>query len=97
MKKIVLSKHEFCVVVEPIDKKGKPQFGKRELRKGCNSFFLHPGKYLLNDFKIILLTPGNDRGDASDSISQSNQIWFPLFRSIEHERVHKFHSEQFSC
>ena len=27
----------------------------------------------------ILLTPRNDHGDASDSISQSNQIWFPLF------------------
>ena len=30
-------------------------------------------------FSAILLTPGNDRGGASDSISQSNQIWFPLF------------------
>ena len=32
-----------------------------------------------------LLTPGNDRGDASDSISQSNQIGSRSFRSIEHE------------
>ena len=39
-----------------------------------------------------LLTPGNDPGDASDSISQSNQIGSRSFRSIEHERVHKFHS-----
>ena len=44
-----------------------------------------------------LLTPGNDRGDASDSFSQSNQIGSRSFRSIENERVHKFHSKQFSC
>ena len=29
-----------------------------------------------------LLTPGNDRGDASDSISQSSQIASRHFRSI---------------
>jgi hypothetical protein len=42
-KKIVLKKGEYCVVENPIDKSGKPQLGKLELRKGCSSFFLHPG------------------------------------------------------
>ena len=29
--------------------------------------------------RLTLLILGNERGEASDSISQSNQIWFPLF------------------
>ena len=51
--------------------------------------------YLYNNY--LLTTPGNDRGDVSDSIGQSNQISFPFFQSIKHERVHDFHSQQFSC
>ena len=37
---------------------------------------------------LFLLTPGNDRGGASDSTSQSNQFSSRSFRSIEHQRVH---------
>ena len=40
----VLSRQEYCVVTDPIDSKGRNQLGKRELRKGVTSFFLHPGK-----------------------------------------------------
>lgn len=39
----VLPKDEYCVVLDPIDGKGKNQLGIRELRKGVASFFLHPG------------------------------------------------------
>ena len=35
-------------------------------------------------FKYFLLIPRNDRGDASDLISQSNQICSLPFRAIEH-------------
>ena len=45
----------------------------------------------------ILLTPGNDRGVTPHSIDQSNQFRSRTLRSIEHERVHDFHSKQFSC
>ena len=44
-----------------------------------------------------LLTPGNDRGVTPRSIDQSNQFRSRALRSIEHERVHDFHSKQFSC
>jgi len=30
-------------VLNPKDAEFKPQLGKREVRKGCRSFFLHPG------------------------------------------------------
>ncbi|KAL4231031.1 hypothetical protein ACF0H5_008614 [Mactra antiquata] len=42
--RVVLRSGQFCVVLDPVDKKFKPQFGRRELRKGCSSFFLHPGE-----------------------------------------------------
>ena len=45
-KKVVLTLGQYCVVENPIDKSGKPQLGKLELRKGCCSFFLHPGLFL---------------------------------------------------
>ncbi|KXJ17149.1 Major vault protein [Exaiptasia diaphana] len=46
VKKTVLGKDEYCVVVDPVDSKGKNQLGLRELRKGVASFFLHPGESL---------------------------------------------------
>ena len=43
VKKIVLTQGQYCVVVDPVDAEFKPQLGKRQLRRGCCSFFLHPG------------------------------------------------------
>ena len=40
----VLSKGQYCVIKDVVDKHGTPQLGKRELRVGPCSFFLHPGK-----------------------------------------------------
>ena len=51
----------------------------------------------LEKFQRILLTPGNDRGVTPHSIDQSNQFRSRALRSIEHERIHDFHSKQFSC
>ncbi|XP_072026388.1 major vault protein-like [Amphiura filiformis] len=44
VKKTVLPKGCYCVVKDPVDKKGKCQLGKEELRVGISSFFLHPGE-----------------------------------------------------
>eukprot|EP01120_Amphizonella_sp_Union-15-10_P014442 TRINITY_DN699_c0_g1_i7.p1 TRINITY_DN699_c0_g1~~TRINITY_DN699_c0_g1_i7.p1 ORF type:complete len:851 (+),score=273.82 TRINITY_DN699_c0_g1_i7:49-2553(+) len=41
-----LTSRQYCVVLDPIGKDGKPQMGKRELRKGEISFFLRPGEKL---------------------------------------------------
>jgi major vault protein len=41
-----LDDREWCIVQDPIAADGKPQLGKREVRKGCTSFFLHPGESL---------------------------------------------------
>jgi major vault protein len=41
-----LTKQQYCVVLNPVNKVGTPQWGKRELRKGEASFFLLPGEKL---------------------------------------------------
>jgi len=56
---------QFCFVLDPVDEEGKNQLGKRELRKGPRSFFLHPGetleegkirdKYVLQSDQALLL------------------------------------------
>lgn len=42
----ILNDRQYCIVLDPLDEKGKPQLGKREVRKGRTSFFLHPGESL---------------------------------------------------
>ncbi|XP_061169196.1 major vault protein-like [Saccostrea echinata] len=42
----VLWRGQYCVIKDVVDKKGKPQLSKRELRVGPCSFFLHPGESL---------------------------------------------------
>jgi len=43
---VTLSNRQYCVVCDPIGSDGKPQLGRRELRKGPASFFLQPGESL---------------------------------------------------
>ena len=45
--KVILNSRQYCVVLDPLGPDGKPQLGTRELRKGCNTFFLHPGKHFV--------------------------------------------------
>ena len=41
-----LNNRQYCIVLDPVDKNGDNQIGKRELRKGECSFFLNPGERL---------------------------------------------------
>ncbi len=57
VKLTVLRKGQFCVVVNPVDKKCVPQWGTREVRVGHSSFFLHPGLMTVLNCSInIILT-----------------------------------------
>lgn len=53
VKLTTLAKNQYCVVIDPVDKNGKPQFGKRELRKGEQSFFLKPGETLKSGIQLV--------------------------------------------
>ena len=46
VKLTTLARNQYCVVIDPVDKDGKPQLGMRELRRGERTFFLAPGESL---------------------------------------------------
>lgn len=48
-----LNDREWCIVVDPIDRNGKPQFGMWEVRQGRITFFLHPGESLHNGIQKV--------------------------------------------
>lgn len=47
-----LSDRQWCIIVNPIDENGKPQLGRREIRQGRISFFLHPGEAIETDEEL---------------------------------------------
>lgn len=48
-----LDDREWCIVADPIDATGKLQLGKREIRQGRTSFFLHPGESLVGGIQPV--------------------------------------------
>ncbi|XP_005108620.1 major vault protein isoform X2 [Aplysia californica] len=46
VKAVSLNSRQYCVVLDPVDRNGVPQLGKRKLIKGETSFFLQPGEHL---------------------------------------------------
>jgi len=46
VKVISLDNRQYCYVLDPVGKDGKPQLGNKELRKGEQCFFLLPGERL---------------------------------------------------
>jgi major vault protein len=41
-----LTNRQYAVILDPVDKDGKPQLGRKKLVKGESSFFLMPGERL---------------------------------------------------
>lgn len=41
-----LASSQYCIVENPVDEKGKPRYGQKELRRGEMKFFLQPGEAL---------------------------------------------------
>ena len=50
-----LNNRQYCVIVNPVDEKGKPRWGERKLVKGEASFFLKPGERLENNIQNIIV------------------------------------------
>jgi major vault protein len=87
MKEITtLNDREWCVVCDPVDSMGKPQLGKREIRKGRTSFFLHPGEslesgvqqvYVLGQQEALLLCARETFQD-NDIQRNAGDLWLLL-------------------
>ena len=56
--KTVLPKYWYCVVQDPVDKTGRCQLGKEELRVGVTAFFLHPGRLNNQGWTKLKNVPG---------------------------------------
>lgn len=56
-----LTNRQYCVILDPVDDKGTPQFGRRKLVKGEKSFFLMPGEKLEKGIQNIYVL-GEDEG-----------------------------------
>ena len=56
-----LSNRQYCVILDPVDKDGKPQLGRKRLIKGEKSFFLMPGERLEKGIQNVYVL-GEDEG-----------------------------------
>lgn len=56
-----LSNRQYCVVLDPVDAKGRPQMGQKKLVKGEKSFFLMPGERLEKGIQNVYIL-GEDEG-----------------------------------
>lgn len=57
---LILSSRQYCVIINPVID-GRPQYGKKLLRRGETSFFLQPGEELEdNRIKEVIVLDEND-------------------------------------
>jgi major vault protein len=79
----VLTNRQYCVVLDPVGPDGKPQLGKRELRKGPVSFFLQPGERLesgiqnihILDSEEALLLHAREAYKDTDTLRKPGDRW----------------------
>jgi major vault protein len=55
-----LTNRHFCVILDPVDDSGKPQFGKKKLVKGEKVFFLMPGEKLEKGVQNLFVLGENE-------------------------------------
>jgi major vault protein len=78
-----LSNRQYTVVLDPLDKKGRPQLSMKELRVGPASFFLQPGErlesgiqniYVLGSEEALLLRSRETFEDTS-GLRKPGDLW----------------------
>lgn len=60
VKPITLTSREYCIVENPYDDEGKPQWGKKEVRVGEQTFFLKPSENLIGKTQKVFILDEND-------------------------------------
>merc|ERR1712137_904875 len=56
----ILNNRQYCVIMGPLDNKGKPQLGKKILVKGESFFFLRPGERLEKGIQNVYVLGENE-------------------------------------
>lgn len=57
---VILSRDQYCVILNPVDSKGKNQKGAKKLVKGEVSFFLQPGESMEKGIESIMVLNENE-------------------------------------
>ncbi|CAL8071868.1 unnamed protein product [Calicophoron daubneyi] len=78
----VLTAHQYCVILNPVDEKGLPQLGRKKLVRGEKSFFLKPGEslqsgvedsYILQNDEGLMLRAEERFVDEFESVSPESE------------------------
>ena len=72
-----LNNRQYCVILDPVGKDGKPQLGQKKLIKGERSFFLSPGERLEKGIQNVyvleedegLILKANEAFTDADTVS----------------------------
>lgn len=75
-----LTNRQYAIILEPIGKDGKPQFGKRELRRGEFSFFLQPGEKLESGIQSIHIL-----GEEEALLLRAKEFYHDPTTKIDHQ------------
>jgi len=78
-----LTNRQYCVILDPVDNKGRPQLGRKKLVKGEKSFFLMPGEslekgiqnvYILGENEGLILKSTEQFQDG-DKVRHPGDLW----------------------
>jgi len=86
VKVVTLTNRQYTVVLDPHDKNGRPQLGKKELRKGEASFFLKPGERLESGVQNIYVLAADEALllRAKEEYTEGKEVHMPGDRWMVH-------------
>ena len=80
-----LTNRQYCVILDPVGKDGKPQLSQKKLVKGEKSFFLQPGERLEKGIQNVfvlgedegLILKANEAFKDPESVSEYMSLYIP--------------------
>ena len=94
-----MTNRQYAVILDPVDKDGKPQLGRKKLVKGETSFFLMPGERLEKGIQNIFVL-GEDEGlvlKASEIFKDGVGILLSCLYAFGEFKYFYFFSVHFRC
>eukprot|EP00672_Neobodo_designis_P019280 CAMPEP_0174833136 /NCGR_PEP_ID=MMETSP1114-20130205/4051_1 /TAXON_ID=312471 /ORGANISM="Neobodo designis, Strain CCAP 1951/1" /LENGTH=841 /DNA_ID=CAMNT_0016067007 /DNA_START=44 /DNA_END=2569 /DNA_ORIENTATION=- len=82
---VTVGAHQYCVVIDYVDEDGVQHFGRKQLRNGTTTFFLHPGEsleggkvkdvFILADNEAVVLFADEDLVDSDGKRRAAGDRW----------------------
>ena len=80
-----LTNRQYCVVLNPVDGEGRPQFGKKKVVRGEKTFFLLPGELLEKGIEDVFIL-----GESEGLILRAQEGFYDEY--LVRVRVHESYS-----